>query len=98
MSINQILNSTRTGRDGLTMSLTIENGYFVMDGGQWGRHTLSIAHTSDERLRAHWDGYCQASGWIKPRPERGMYERKTMSGEALCFLAVGSQKQWRNRK
>lgn len=97
MTINSILNTTRTGRDGLKMSLTIEDGMFVMSGGKWGRHTLSIAHTDDRRLSAHWDGYCEASGWIRPRPERGMYE-KAVNGEALCFIAVGSVKSWRNRK
>lgn len=93
--INDILNTTRTGRDGLKMTLKIEAGSFVMEGGKWGRHTLSIAHTDDRRLRAHWDGYCQASGWIEGRGA-DFYERE-VSGERMCFIALGSAKSWRRR-
>jgi len=95
---NDILKMTRTGRDGRTLRCRIEAGYFVLSGGEWGEHRLAIAHTDDKRLAAHWDGYCSENGWIKPRPERGMYEGRTASGEALCFIAVGSPQSWRNRR
>ncbi len=92
--INDILNTTRYGRNGRELTLTITDRGFTMSGGEYGEHALAIAHTSDERLRTHWDGYCRENGW---RPAPTFYE-KEISGERLCFIAVGSPQSWRNRK
>lgn len=37
--------------------LWIEDGHYIMDGGRSGRHTLSVEHTSPERLESHWQNY-----------------------------------------
>ena len=36
--------------------LTIEGDQYVMRG-RTGKHSLWIASTSSERLKAHWDGF-----------------------------------------
>ena len=37
--------------------LWIEDGHYILDGGRSGRHTLSVEHTSPERLESHWQNY-----------------------------------------
>ena len=87
MTTTQILKNTRTGRDGRTLTCRIDNGDFVMAGGEWGEHRLAIAHTSDARLAAHWDGYCRENGW-RPKLDT-LVDRKMPNGETMTFLAVG---------
>lgn len=94
--INKILNTTRkAGR--YTMTLTMDNGDFVMDGGKWGRHTLSMAHTTDARLIAHWDGYTKASGWREIMTQDEMRARWEASAKgADPFNAMtGSPASWK---
>jgi hypothetical protein len=61
-------NDTRTARN-YTMTLTLEDNVWHMRGGKYGDH--SVPNDGDDRVSAHWDGYCEASGWNKPAPARG---------------------------
>ena len=91
-SINQILNTTRTGRNGRELTLTITDDGFTMAGGEYGSHTLAIAHTSDARLIAHWDGYCRENGWrpVMTQAEmRKRWEHEARTGERLCEIGMG---------
>ena len=56
-------NDTRTA-NGYTMTLTLEANVWHMRGGKYGDH--SVPNEGDDRVAAHWDGYCEASGWRKP--------------------------------
>jgi hypothetical protein len=46
-------------RDG-NRTLAFDGEDYVMAGGWYGEHRLSVASTTDARLKAHWLGYCQA--------------------------------------
>ena len=41
--------------------LWIEDGHYILDGGRSGRHTLSVEHTSPERLESHWQNYLRVN-------------------------------------
>ena len=51
-----------------TMTLTLESNVWHMRGGKYGDH--SVPNEGDDRVAAHWDGYCEASGWRKPAAPR----------------------------
>lgn len=45
-------------RDGQYV-LSVEGDAYIMSGGRYGEHRLSVSCTSPARLAAHWRGYCQ---------------------------------------
>lgn len=42
----------------------------VFKGGKWGEHTLRLATSSVERIRAHWEGYVAAHTQEAERKEK----------------------------
>ena len=93
-SINQILNTTRKGRNGRELSLTITDTGFTMSGGKYGVHSLAIGHTSDARLIAHWDGYCRENGW-RPVMTQAEMRKRWEHNERDAFNAItGSPASW----
>jgi hypothetical protein len=58
-----------------------------MRGGKYGDH--SVPNEGDDRVAAHWDGYCEASGWRKPAPAR------INDGETTFNAMTGSSASWK---
>lgn len=46
---------------GEKLCLYVDNDHYIMDGGKYGKHSLLIADTTNERLIAHWHGYLTAA-------------------------------------
>lgn len=44
----------------------VEKDRIVFSGGSKGTHSLAFNVSSPDRVRAHWEGYCEANG--APRP------------------------------
>jgi hypothetical protein len=44
-------------------------GSIVISGGSHGEHELDLICSSEERVIAHWRGYCEANG-VTPEPTR----------------------------
>jgi hypothetical protein len=79
-------NDTRTAGS-YTMTLTLEANVWHMRGGKYGDH--SVPNEGDDRVSAHWDGYCEASGWRKPAPAR------INDGETIFNAMTGSSASWK---
>ena len=46
-------------RDGAKV-LSQDGADYIMSGGRYGEHRLSVSCTDAARLKAHWQGYCTA--------------------------------------
>jgi hypothetical protein len=44
----------------------VVGGRIVFKGGAKGEHSLDLLASSPERILAHWEGYCEANGMLKP--------------------------------
>lgn len=54
------------GEDGRARWQYVTGGRIVFKGGKDGEHSLDILASSPERILAHWEGYCEANGLLKP--------------------------------
>lgn len=54
------------GEDGRARWQYVVGGRVVFKGGKSGEHSIDISVSSPERVLAHWEGYCEANGMLKP--------------------------------
>lgn len=54
------------GEDGKARWGLVETGRIVFSGGSRGEHSLELSVSDEARVLAHWNGYCEASGLLKP--------------------------------
>jgi len=46
----------------------IEGDRIVFSGGKHGTHSLAVDVSSQARILAHWEGYCENNGLPAPQP------------------------------
>ena len=55
------------GADGRARWAFVPGGRVVFSGGLKGDHSIDLLASSPERVLAHWEGYCEANGLLKPK-------------------------------
>jgi hypothetical protein len=64
----------KIGPDGRPTWKMERDARIVFRGGSAGEHSLDLLASSPERILAHWEGYCEANGLLKPNVgERVMF-------------------------
>jgi len=60
---------------GLRVGVSHEPARVIFSGGKGGEHSLDLAVSSQDRLQAHWKGYCENNGVTPkvPDPEHGCF-------------------------
>jgi hypothetical protein len=54
------------GEDGRARWQYVVGGRIVFKGGKNGEHSLDVLASTPERILAHWLGYCENNGLLKP--------------------------------
>lgn len=44
----------------------VPTGKVVFQGGLFGEHSIELFASDEARILAHWEGYCEASGMLRP--------------------------------
>ncbi len=57
----------RETRGGIKLRADVKDGRIVFSGGSQGVHSIDVGISSQARILAHWDGYCENNGMSTPK-------------------------------
>jgi hypothetical protein len=72
-----------------SLTARIEDGRVVFSGGRFGECSLVLTVSSPERVKAHWEGYCEANGAKAVTADEKIRVRGlTRAQVSWCFRAI----------
>jgi len=70
------------------LTATFTDEQVIFSGGKFGDHSLNLNVSSPERIKAHWEGYCEANDAKAISNEKIRVRGLTGAQVAWCFRAI----------